>query len=272
MPTGWRIEQLEDRIPADSEGTCRVTRERGNFPEAQRELSMVAQYYHLAGGRSPLHSMLQSVFQFPQALGKVHEYLAEIAGVTPLLIVTTNYDDLIERAFKKAGRLYDLVIHITEPKRNGEILWWEHGNPAPTPTLAKNLIINLAETSVIYKMHGATDPTGGGQDNYVITEDDYIDFLVRLTKSSAIPKIFAEPFQKRHFLFLGYGLADWNLRVVLSRIVRERPRPDDIVSWAIEARPKALEQKLWDRRKVNIYDDLKLDDFVAELRGEKKNG
>ena len=38
-----------------------------------------------------------------------------------------------------------------------------------------------------------------------------------MTKNKAIPAIFAEPFQTRHFLFLGYGLNDWNLRVVLYR-------------------------------------------------------
>jgi hypothetical protein len=260
-PNGWKV----DYLPTGGELANFLATE-GNFPEAQRELPMVAQYYHLSGGRTYLHLTLQKVFQFPQTPGAIHQYLAEVAGSTPLLIVTTNYDDLIERAFTDAGRPYDVVVHITDAKRGGEILWWKHGDPAPTALLAKNLIIDLTKTSVIYKMHGAIDRTNSGQDHYVITEDDYIDFLVRLTKNSAIPKIFAEPFQKRHFLFLGYGLADWNLRVVLSRIVRERPRPDDIVSWAIEARPKALEQRLWGRRNVNIYDDLKLDDFVAGLR------
>jgi len=33
---------------------------------------------------------------------------------TPLLIVTTNYDDLTERAFAAAGRQYDLVVHANE--------------------------------------------------------------------------------------------------------------------------------------------------------------
>ena len=86
-----------------------------------------------------------------------------------------------------------------------------------------------------------------------------------MSKSAAISNIFAEPFQSRHFLFLGYGLYDWNLRVVLNRIDRDLRRPAGIRSWAIEARPKALEKMLWQQRNVNVFDGISMDEFVADL-------
>jgi hypothetical protein len=99
----------------------------------------------------------------------------------------------------------------------------------------------------------------------VITEDDYIEFLSRMTRKRAIPAIFAEPFQTRHFLFLGYSLGDWNLRVVLNRMERDLRRRRDITSWAIQLNPSPLEQRLWQRRGVDVY-DMMLEEFVTKLR------
>jgi hypothetical protein len=113
-------------------------------------------------------------------------------------------------------------------------------------------------------MHGAVDRQDPGRDQYVITEDDYIDFLARMTKNKAIPSIFAEPFQTRHFLFLGYGLRDWNLRVVLNRIEKDMRRPSGTTSWAIQNGPSPLEKRFWQEHKVEVY-DVMIEDFVKEL-------
>jgi hypothetical protein len=103
----------------------------------------------------------------------------------------------------------------------------------------------------------------------VITEDDYVDFLTRLIKQRAFPSIFAEPFQTRHFLFLGYGLRDWNLRVILNRVekdLRQDTESDrrDLRSWAIDAAPSTLEARLWQGRGVEIF-KMAIDDFLDEL-------
>ena len=89
-----------------------------------------------------------------------------------------------------------------------------------------------------------------------------------MIKNSAIPAIFAEPFQTRPFLFLGYGLYDWNLRVVLNRLEREFRRPNDIVSWAIQRRPSPLEKTLWVPRGVQVFDQ-EIETFVSRLEVRK---
>jgi len=240
------------------------------YPQDEtRELTKVAQYFAVINGREPLEEALNQIFALRQTPAPIHECLAEMAADAPLLIVTTNYDDLIERAFDQAERPYDRVVHIPMSE-NAEIFWWRHGALKPTPLLAKELDIDLAKVSVIYKIHGAADRTSCGRGHYVITEDDYIDFLSRMMKNAAIPAIFAEPFQTRHFLFLGYSLSDWNLRVVLNRIERELRRPGDIKSWAIEARAKPLEGMLWQRRNVVVFDNLTMDQFAAALRRQAR--
>ena len=131
----------------------------------------------------------------------------------------------------------------------------------------KRLYIDLDERTVVYKMHGAVDRRLSTRDQYVITEDDYIEFLTRLTRGKAIPAIFAEPFRSRHFLFLGYGLRDWNLRVILSRVEKDLGGTRGRTSWAIDAAPSAVERRFWQDRGVEVY-KMKCDDFVTRLAAE----
>jgi hypothetical protein len=90
--------------------------------------------------------------------------------------------------------------------------------------------------------------------------------LRRCTKNQAIPAIFAEPFLTRGFLFLGYSLRDWNLRVVLNRMEKDYRRSGELTSWAIQYKPSALERKFWEKRGVEVF-DIPLDQFVVGLRG-----
>ncbi len=69
-------------------------------------------------------------------------------------------------------------------------------------------------------------------------------------------------------MFLGYGLYDWNLRVVLNRIEKDlRPAgigAKGIKSWAIQYKPKPLERRFWQERGVEVY-DMTIEEFVQEL-------
>ncbi|MCI0400491.1 MAG: SIR2 family protein [Gammaproteobacteria bacterium] len=269
--TWWRTAPGDDGdiafLPTASE-LADFLATKTSFPaDESRELAKVAEYFSAVNGSTPLKQWLQDIFSFKQASGPVHKYLAEVAKKAPLLIVTTNYDDLIEHAFDtaKPQQPYDTVIHVTSPKAGGEVLWHPYGK-TPLEVLGKDLLIDLSKITVIYKMHGGMDRSSNPPGQYVITEDDYIDFLTRMTKRAAIPNAFADPFQSRPFLFLGYGLHDWNLRVVLNRIDKEMRRPGEIKSWAIEALSKPLEKKLWEQRNVNVFDGLSLDEFVDKLR------
>jgi hypothetical protein len=254
-------------LPTGSE-LAKHLAETTQFPDGEaRGLATVAQYFGVVGGRRGLQDELRSIFDVDYPLTDLHKYLASIE--VPLLVMTTNYDDLIERALRANGRPYDLVVHTTDVALGDRLLWCPHGGEAPQEVLPNKLDIDLAKTTVVYKMHGTVDRAQPSRDQFVITEDDYINFLARMMRKKAIPAIFAEPLGNRHFLFLGYGLYDWNLRVVLSRVAEDLVPNRRYKSWAIQHRPSALEQRFWQERGVEIYDML-LDDFVRELRAEKR--
>jgi SIR2-like domain len=194
-----------------------------------------------------------------------------VAAKVPLLIITTNYDDLIEKAFKEVP--YDMIIHVCDPKL-GDCVFLQHHKRSkdgrrwvdtkPRKVIPNKLDgIDLSKTTVIYKMHGTIDRRDKSNAQYVISEDDYIEFLTRMTKNTAIPSKVAEVFSTRHFLFLGYGLRDWNLRVVLNGI--QGTGASNYTSWAIQYQPSDLESRFWEKRNVVVY-DVDLRQFVTRLK------
>lgn len=261
----------------------RFLADMSNFPADNEDeisdLAKVSSYFVETSARRRLREHLHSIFNRDFEPAGIHNYLAEVARNSPLLIVTTNYDDLTERAFNRLGVPFDMVVHPTDRKDvEASVLRWKHGQEEPEVVPPNQLFIDLKQTNVIYKMHGTVDRLTAKWDSYVITEDDYIDFLSRMTGQTAVPAQFMRHFRTRHFLFLGYGLRDWNLRVVLKNLrtvlpaVDEASRPPDdgseeeeLRSWAIQFNPSDLETELWNARKVKIY-DVDINGFVSKLR------
>jgi SIR2-like domain len=227
------------------------TRERG-------DLSKVSSYLVDAVNRQALRTKLHSVFASgPPPVPPLHRLLAALAN--NLMIITTNYDTLLERAFTEAGKAFDVVVYPADNKEfaNG-VLWWAHGVDEPRKVKSNEIDSDeLGRTNLIYKMHGSVRPGAARWDSYVITEEDYVTFLAKM--KNAVPPAFRTYLSHRAFLFLGYGLQDWNLRVLLKQVSNP-----DMTSWAILQRPSAFERALWRRRKVDIF-DMKVEAFVAAL-------
>jgi hypothetical protein len=116
---------------------------------------------------------------------------------------------------------------------------------------------------VIFKMHGSLDRTDKDNDAFLITEEQYVDFLGR-PENGQIPPMLAAVMKQRNFLFLGYGLKDWNVRVMLRKLSLGRNPADRIKSWAIVRKPSRAETELWAAQDVNVY-DVDLCDFVQGL-------
>jgi hypothetical protein len=294
-------EATSDFLPSAAE-LSRYLARRISFPSTDArdcdDLAKVASYFVETSARLRLRERLQHVFDRDCQPSQIHHYLAGLARHvkdgklqgTPLLIVTTNYDDLVEQAFEQADppRPYDLVVYPTDREDVGaSVLLWKHGAVEPEAIPPKRLFVDLDTTNVIYKMHGSVGRGGNNLDSYVITEEDYVDFLSRMTSQGAVPALFMRYFRSRHFLFLGYGLQDWNLRVVLKNLRTILPKVEeesggtaedagtgetmrtsnDLRSWAIQFRPSVLEQVLWEARQVKIY-DVDINKFVDGLKEE----
>jgi len=255
---------------------ARVLADEANFPSRDSrdvdDLAKVSSYYSEISGRPTLRGRLREVFNKEYRYGPVHEFLAKVPA--SLLIVVANYDTLVEQAYRAAGRPYDLVVYPADRKEIANaVMWWRHGESEPVVKAPNELQIDLSNTTVIYKMHGTIVPQAKEWDSFVITEEDYVEFLSRMTTNTAVPALFFPCFRERSFLFLGYGLRDWNLRLVLKNLSRHfsargeggTDKSEEVLpSWAIQRDPSELEQKLWEKRGVTIF-DTSLDSFVKEM-------
>jgi hypothetical protein len=247
-----------------------------------QDLAQVAQYIAALEGEGPLCDQLHELFDADYPPTQLHRFLASLSRRTResaesrecMLIVTTNYDDSLERAFQEEGEPYDLVTYIAYGPHRG---LFRHTRPDGTSTIIckpnEYIDVRLDQRAVIAKVHGAVDRApdcdrlDGGEaraDSFVITEDHYIDYLTRADITGLFPAKLAAKLHRSHFLFLGYSLRDWNLRVMLYRLWGEQ-EGKNYKSWSIQSDPSPIDRAAWDERGVDIL-PIPVEDFVMAIR------
>ena len=248
---------------------------RGHYTGTDRtDLLRVSQYVAIMMGLRPLYDWLHAVFDADYAPTPVHELLASIPSLIRArpsteprffpLIVTTNYDDALEKAFKAAREEYDLVTYIADGKERGRFI---HTSPdgvervIARPKTYKEL--RCDERPVIAKIHGAVVRRMPTRDSFVITEDHYIDYLSHTDIKTLIPVNMASRMMQSHFLFLGYSLKDWNLRVILHRLWRAEVGLNSN-SWAVQPNPDKIDKESWSPRGVDLL-DVRLEEYITLL-------
>lgn len=241
------------------------------YPEGEAlDLLRVSQWAVAREGPGPLYDELRKLFVGEYAPTRVHRFLAALPGIlraraTPQhqAIVTTNYDDALERAFDDAGEAYDVVWYIADGEHRGTF-WHRPPNGEPRLIERPKLYDGLAleKQTAIVKIHGAVDRAQPDRDSYVITEDHYIDYLTKTEVAQLLPAELLVRLTRSRFLFLGYSMSDWNLRVILHRIWGQQPL--SYKSWAIQKDPSEIEQELWRVRGVDVL-DIPLETYIDEL-------
>jgi DNA-binding SARP family transcriptional activator len=225
------------------------------------DLARVSQYVATMNGSGPLYDELHRRFEAAVEPQPVHRFLARLApllrerGAAHQLIVSGRYDLAIERAFEEAGEEVDVVTYVAAGPYRGKF-WHRAPGEEPRPIDVPNTYateLSLDRRTILLKLHGAVDPFPDREwESFVITEDDYIDYLGRSDVAAAVPVALAARLRRSHFLFLGYEMVDWNLRLVMHRVWGNRPVA--YRSWAVDPEPTALERAFWRRFDVDVLD------------------
>jgi DNA-binding SARP family transcriptional activator len=245
--------------------------ERFNYVENGAGLPRVAQFVSVMKGSGPLYDELHALLDADVPPTAVHRFFASIPpvlrerGVPHQLIVTTSYDLALEAAFLEAGEEFDVVSYIATGPARGKFCHITpdgNGRLIDLPnTYATEL--SLERRTVILKLHGQVDRGPEREwESFVVTEDDYIDYLAQTDLTGAVPVSLAAKLRRSHFLFLGYTMADWNLRVILNRLWSDQPL--SYRSWAVQPEPMPLEREFWRRRDVEVH-ELPLEQYAGIL-------
>lgn len=195
--------------------------------DKEHDLLALAQY-HVNGraGRGEVNQQLIDAFTRESQPTQIHEILARLPIDT---VWTTNYDQLLEKAYEAAGRRVEVKLSIE----------------------------NLAQARkgrdvTIYKMHGCvTQPHEA-----VLTKQDYevYDAGRRLFTDS-----LKGDFIEKTLLFVGFSFSDPNVERILSK-VREQLGQNRRDHYWITRRPptlsadgtKSQEELDYDRRKADL--------------------
>jgi hypothetical protein len=210
----------------------------------------------------------------------VTDFLAGLPlDCVPKLILTTNYDVLVENALEKRGIPYIAISHVMRGSKNaGRFLCSEPSSSDEPGTHIRTLkelrqyLFDLEEKQpshvIVYKMHGTARMRFGEAliDSVVLTENDYIEFFA-LDLLKKIPETVVDQLSRGHLLFLGYSLEDWNFRVLLRKINHIQQQAEmSQRHWALLLSASAVETKFWDKRNVNVYQQS-LDTSLSVLLG-----
>lgn len=188
-----------------------------------------------------------------------HRILAELPIAT---YITTNYDDFMAQALRARFRdPKEEICRWNSQVENRHSFFDEGYKPSPA-------------NPVVFHLHGHM------RDSYscVLTEDDYLDFLVNVAHDvSIIPKPVQEAIRQTSLLFIGYRLADWNFRVLLQTLTRFIEQGVKRRHLAVMLPPQAIEgqEKRMVDYWVKYYQRLDIQvcwsravDFLTELRNE----
>ena len=245
--------------------------ERFEYPSNGDALPRVAQYVAVMKGSGPLYDELHALLEPDLPPTDVHRFFAALPpllrerGAPHQLIVTTSYDLALERAFLEAGEEFDVVSYLAAGRNRGKFC---HLAPDGTGTLIEvpntyATELSLERRTVILKLHGQVGKSDEREwESFVVTEDDYIEYLAQSEVASLVPVALGAKLRRSHFLFLGYTMADWNLRVILHRLWGDEPLR--YRSWAVQPEPKPFEFEFWRRRDVDVV-ELSFEQYTETL-------
>src|SRR5262245_35116267 len=237
---------------------------RFGFLEEDRSLTRVAQFVALTKGPGPLHDELETLLGAAASPTVLHRFFATLPrllrerGLAHQLLVTTSYDLALEQALLDADEEFDVVSYIASGRDRGKFCHRSPGGATRTIDIPNTYAteLSLDRRTIVLKLHGGLE---GG---VVVTEDDYIGYLARGDFSAAIPVALTAKLSRSHFLFLGYGMREWSLRLVLDRLCGGEPLA--YRSWAVVGQARPLERQLWGARDVDLL-ELPLDDYAGGL-------
>lgn len=178
-----------------------------NYPlEGPDDLVRVAQYiavqYDAPFAKEEIQTLLENVT--PPDFGEPNEPHGILADLPLPIYITTNYDDFMMQALRSRNR---------NPRRE-LCRWWNERVRNQESIFDSGLVPSVADP-VVFHLHGYFEVL----DSLVLTEDDYIDFLISISeKHDLLPLRIEQAFTETSLLFLGYRFADWDFRVLFRRL------------------------------------------------------
>lgn len=214
--------------------------EKIQYPRPDVPLSKVAQAVEDAIDRTTLNQMIRENFAGDHSPAKSHESIAELANQHCTHLITTNFDNLLEKALDQLKHKYH------KSKRDSDI--------------------SLAGGKLhLIKLHGDADDN----ETIVITETDYRDSF---REHPIIWNLISGLLVEKTLVFLGYSLEDPDFDQIYHQITRTLGDFQRL-SYAVQVRSNEISEEDWNkfhvaswtRRKIRIL-TMDADDFLEQIK------
>lgn len=191
--------------------------------------------------------------------------LRSLAELPLPVYLTTNYDDLIVEALRHAQP-------TKTPRR--EVCRWSPGLNIASAFDGPGVYEPDATNPVVFHLHGSDEY----EDSLVLTEDDYLDYLVDMSRNEEmLPPRIQRSLTEASLLFIGYRLRDINFRVIYRGLVQKMDGSRRRLSVTVQVRPPDDSAKdseaAAEKYLTDYFKDLKVcvfwgtaSDFAKELR------
>lgn len=218
--------------------------------EYKSDLIRVAQYLAVVGGDSkrPKQLVCDIINRGPAPETTPDEPHEVLASLELPLYITTNYDDNMKKALERRGK--EVTVRVCR--------WNERiQKPAPDDPNYRADYRPDKDHPMVFHLHGRANDV----ESVVVTEEDYLDFLAKMSSglnnwestmrnsqpdrgpkvlpatartddriwqesgvrsSELIPSVVLSALMSDNLMFIGYGLADMNLKVILRAIANVR--------------------------------------------------
>ncbi|MBN2389859.1 MAG: SIR2 family protein [Anaerolineae bacterium] len=166
---------------------------------------------------------------YPRFTDAYEDPLRLLAQLPLPIYITTSHHDFLERALhaeKKTPRT-QICFLFGEPMN---IMPEHRADPDFIPT---------PQSPLVYHLHGFEQYP----ESLIISEDDYLNFLVRVlderreVNAPLIPLLLSEALSSSSIILLGYRLHDWDFRVVFRGLIKTKPGSLRKYSLAIQLDP-----------------------------------
>ncbi|MCR3757881.1 SIR2 family protein [Clostridium felsineum] len=218
-------------IPLWSDAVSEIYSKIGKTSIKEYDALKVPQVYFNAHGEKEYNELIKSIFKYDnKKQNRIHELIVKL---NPCSVITTNYDDFLEKAFIENGEFLDVIEQDTE-------------------------IPYCKNSRAIIKMHG-----GFTYNNFVLKEDDYLSYNKNFALIETCIKALVA---KNIVLFIGYSYNDPDTKQIFNWIKNilgdnfQRPYFLDV-------------ENRYDLHTVNYYKNLGINIvYASEILDEQKFG
>jgi hypothetical protein len=238
-------------LPLGSNIAQQWAKEKGYPLEDSYDLARVAQF--LAVTEDPMSPKERIREQFVQAASPDFSVADEPHGVLadlPLPVyMTTNYDDFMVKALRDRKK---------EPRQ--ELCRWnQYIKEEPSVFDSPAGFEPSPANPVVFHLHGHN----GVPESLVLTEDDYLDFLVSISKDpDLLPPRIQRALTGASLLFMGYKIADWDFRVLFRGVVEYLEKSTTRSHVSVQLVPVGDQASETQKDKAQAY----LDSYFRDLK------